>query len=82
MKSKIATGVFAMIFLLVACGKGEGCKALSWESDGYTANSSSISFKASAGDKCENYNDYYEGNLNKIIAKIQSMKFVLNLDFL
>jgi len=78
MKNKIFAGVFAMVFLLVACGEGEGCKALSWESDGYTANSSSISFKASAGDQCENYSNYYDVDLNQIIAKIQSMKFVLN----
>ena len=72
MKSKIATVVFAMVFLLTACGEGEGCKDLSWESDGYTADSQ-FSAKASAGEKCENYNDYWDGDLNKIIAQIQSM---------
>ena len=77
MKSKIMASVFAMVFLLVACGEGEGCKDLSWESNGYTADAH-VSLKASAGEKCENYNDYYEGDLNQIIVKIQSMKIVLN----
>ena len=65
-----------MIFFLIGCGEG-GCKDLSWESDGYTADTQ-VSFKASAGEKCENYNDYWDGDLNKVIAQIQNMKFVLN----
>lgn len=77
MKSKILLSVFAMALFFIACSEGDGCKDLSWESDGYTA-SSQVSFKASAGEKCENYNDYYEGDLNQIITKIKKMKFVLN----
>lgn len=68
---------FAVLFALISCGEGEGCKDLTWESDGYTADSQ-VSLKASAGDKCENYNDYWDGDLNQIIEKIQSMKIMLN----
>lgn len=77
MKSKILLSVFVMALFFIACGEGEGCKDLSWESDGYTADTQ-FSLKASAGEKCENYNDYWDGDLNKVIAQIQSMKIILN----
>jgi|GEM_PF-2107685 len=78
MRSNIMTGVFAMVFLFVACGEGEGgCKALSWESSS-SADSINIDLKSGAGNQCSNYSDYYDADLNQIIAKIQSMKFVLN----
>lgn len=60
-----------MIFFLIGCGE-EGCKNLSWEA------SSSLSLKSSAGNKCENINDYYDIDIEEIISEIQKMKFILN----
>ncbi|HNW82148.1 MAG TPA: hypothetical protein PKG52_04575 [bacterium] len=77
MKNSNIIAMFVLLFLFYGCGESDSCKNLSWEASS-VADSSQISLKASAGSKCENYNDYYEGDLNQIITKIQSMKFIIN----
>lgn len=73
--NKIIAGlIFCMFF--ASCGEDEkiDCgKTLTWK-----AEEESITLKAVAGEECSNYSDYYDADLNQIITKIQSMKFVLN----
>lgn len=79
MKINEVLGVIGILFIMISCGEkeDEGCKSLTWESSS-SADSINIDLKSGAGDQCENYSDYYDADLNQIIAKIQSMKFVLN----
>jgi len=74
MKSKIILSVFVLFLFSASCGESTACKRLTWEAK----EASVLGLRISAGTKCENYNDYYEGDLNKIIKQIQSMKIVLN----
>ena len=75
MKSKIILSVFALFLFSASCGESTACKDLVWEAP---ESNQVVGLRISAGNKCENYNDYYEGDLNKIIKQIQSMKIVLN----
>jgi len=75
MKNKIILSVFALFLFSAGCGESTACKDLVWEAP---ESNQVVGLRISAGDKCENYNDYYEGDLNKIIKQIQSMKIVLN----
>lgn len=77
MKSKIVVGILAMVFLLVACSEGEGCKTLSWGDAAYNNDQNIVEFKASAGSECGNYNDFYDADIDEIISKIKGMKFVI-----
>jgi len=76
MKNKIILSVFALFLFSASCGESTACKNLTWEAK--ESSNQVVGLRISAGDKCENYNDYYEGDLNKIIKQIQSMKIVLN----
>ena len=76
MRSKIILSVFALFLFSVGCGDSNACKNLTWEAK--EASTNVVGLRISAGDKCENYNDYYDGDLNKIVKQIQSMKIVLN----
>ncbi len=75
MKNKIILIVCALFLFSASCGESTACKDLVWEAP---ESNQVVGLRISAGDKCENYNDYYEGDLNKIIKQIQSMKIVLN----
>jgi len=75
MRNKIISSVFALFLFSAGCGESTACKDLVWEAP---ESNQVVGLRISAGDKCENYNDYYEGDLNKIIKQIQSMKIVLN----
>lgn len=76
MKNKIILSFFALFLFSASCGESTACKNLTWEAK--ESSNQVVGLRISAGDKCENYNDYYEGDLNKIIEKIQKMKIVLN----
>lgn len=73
MKSKIILSVFALFLFSIGCEYG--CRNLTWEAK--EASTNVVGLRISAGTKCENYNDYYDGDLSKIIKQIQSMKIVL-----
>ena len=64
--------------ILCGCGEGGGCKTLSWGDTAYTDDKNVLELKASAGNECGNYNDYYDADITEIISKIQGMKFVKN----
>ena len=74
MRNKIILSAFALFLFFAGCD--HACRNLTWEAK--EASTDAVGLRISAGDKCENYNDYYEGDLNKIIKQIQSMKIVLN----
>jgi hypothetical protein len=74
MENKIILSVFALFLFSAGCD--HACRNLTWEAKESSTNT--VGLRISAGDKCGNYNDYYEGDLNKIIKQIQSMKIVLN----
>lgn len=76
MKSNTIIWILGTVFFLIGCGDG-GCRTLSWQSSS-SADTGQFSLKTAAGSKCGNYSDYYDTDLSEIIAKIQSMKFVLN----
>jgi hypothetical protein len=63
MKNKIILSAFALSLFLLGCGESTACKDLVWEAP---ESNQVVGLRISAGDKCENYNDYYEGDLNKI----------------
>ncbi|MGI6394307.1 MAG: hypothetical protein ACOX2F_06210 [bacterium] len=75
MRSKIILSVFALFLFSAGCGESTSCETLVWEAP---ESNQVVGLRISAGNKCENYNDYYKSDLKKVIKQIQSMKIVLD----
>ena len=52
------------------------CASLVWEKS-VSTEEFYVGARYSARNMCENYSDYYDADLNELISKIQSMKFIL-----
>lgn len=80
--SKICFLMMSFLFLMfIGCGedKAPACSELVWGgSASIVEDQIDINLKYSAGEMCENYNDYYEADLNATIEKIRKIKITLD----
>lgn len=74
--------MMSFLFLMfIGCGedKAPACSELAWDgSASIVEDQIDVNLKYSAGEMCENYNDYYEADLNATIEKIRKIKITLD----
>jgi len=62
---------------LIGCNEVPGCSDMTWSGDA-NADYFQPDVLYSAGENCQNYNDYYDQDINLLLTGIQNMKIVLD----